>query len=335
MSLPVYLIIGGTGTLGKELIKTIYHAHGGQCKIRVLSRGEHPQMLMQEALLPVHKLSVHFLIGDVRDAARMKDATRGVDHVFHLAAMKSVDKAEYDPYEAVQTNIIGTKNVIDACRYNSVKTAMFTSTDKAVEPLNIYGASKLTAEKLWIQANIGTYPTKFAVCRYGNVFGSNGSVLKKWTIAMNRGEPINITHDEMTRFFISPKGASEFVFQCSKRLTGGEVFIPNMKSVNLAVLAEEFRAYNDSTSPIKTVGLRPGEKLHEILISVDEVALTTSPSDDYFVRWPETSLFKTEKYGDPIELTLTSYNAIRFTNDDLYDLFVDYENSIHRAWNLS
>ncbi len=276
--MSIVLIVGGTGTLGKNCIPILLQNPQIE-RIRILSRGEHTQMEMHEALSEEARKRIDFFIGDCRDRERMLHASQGAHLVFHFAAMKSVDKAEYDPWEAVQTNIIGTKNVIEACLQNQVEKAIFTSTDKAVAPLNIYGASKLVAEKLFIQGNIGKSRTRFSVMRYGNVIGSNGSVLTKWKTKIEAGKKIEITDAEMTRFFISPKNAAKFVVDSSERATGGEVFIPKMKSCTMINLARALFTYlGVNKSPLDEadfVGIRPGEKMHEVLISSDEVELST------------------------------------------------------------
>jgi len=314
----IVCIIGGTGTLAKALIPLLVK-NPQISRIRVLSRGEHRQIEMMEEF---QGLPIDYLVGDVRDAERIKRATEGCSVVFHFAAVKSVDAAEYNPWEAVLTNIVGTKNVIEACYANNVESALFTSTDKAVEPLNIYGASKLCAEKLFIQANIGKHKTKFAVCRYGNVLGSQGSVLTKWKRALEKGEKIKITDEAMTRFFITPQKAAELVNTCYYEMRGGEVFIPKMKSVTMINLARAFIGKDFKLDQVEWMGIRPGEKLHEVLVAQSEASLTTDAGSKY-IRWPELQLYPVQKHGDCIKKGFTSQSADRFTESELKELLSD------------
>jgi len=311
--MKVACLIGGSGTLGKALTEHILQTKSFD-RIRILSRGEHRQIELQEKF---SNDPVDFFIGDCRDLERMLRATQGCDTVFHLAAMKSVDKAEYDPWEAVQTNIIGTRNVLRSCVRNQVRHAIFTSTDKAVAPVNIYGASKLVAEKLWIAGNIGHHKTKFSACRYGNVVGSQGSVIEKWFSAAKSSKPIKITSGSMTRFFITVKRAAEFVHDCAEKMSGGEVFIPKMKSLEMWKLAQIFqKMYGCDISNMET---RPGEKIHECLISEDELDLVTDIGH-YYVRWPEKNLWPFEKVGFAIKDAFTSFTADRFNDEEIKEM---------------
>lgn len=291
-------------------------------RVRILSRGEHLQTEMQESL---QDSRVDFFVGDCRDFERVKKAMQDCEVVFHFAAMKSVDKAEYDPWEAVRTNIEGTKNVINACLETKVGKAIFTSTDKAVAPLNIYGATKLVAEKLFIQSNIGRHRTRFSVCRYGNVFGSQGSVVPKWKKALAEKKPLKITHQEMTRFFLLPPEAASFVVECTKEMEGGEVFVPKMKSTTMVDLAMNFLRLEGRSEirldDFEWLGLRPGEKMHECLIASDEVSLVTD-THSKFIRWPEMNLFPTLKRGKKVTKAFTSYDAERFTTAELERLIL-------------
>lgn len=314
----IILICGGTGTLGKHVIPLLLKNPRVE-RIRVLSRGEHTQMELQEKW---KKERVDFFVGDIRDRERMIQASRDCDRLFHFAAMKSVDKAEYDPWEAVQTNIYGTKNIIDACLQNDIERAIFTSTDKAVAPLNIYGASKLVAEKLFVQANIGKHRTRFAVCRYGNVLGSNGSVLQKWRKKLATSQNLPLTHEEMTRFFILPQKAAEFVVECMDEMDGGEIFIPKMKSTTMVNLARAFMKSEGKKfqmAQAEWIGIRPGEKMHEVLISDDEIYLTTDVGSR-FIRWPNENLFPYALRGKKVQKGFTSLNAERFTEGELGEL---------------
>lgn len=317
----IVLIIGGTGTLGKNVLPLLFQNPQVE-RVRILSRGEHTQMQMAEEIPDYFKARTDFFVGDCRDRERVIHASKHCDLVFHFAAMKSVDKAEYDPWESVQTNIIGTKNVIEACIQNQVEKAVFTSTDKAVAPLNIYGASKLVAEKLFIQANIGRNRTRFSVMRYGNVFGSQGSVVAKWKTRIDSNKPLQITHEEMTRFFILPEMAAEFVVDRAYEAKGGEVFIPKMKSctmINLARTFGESVGYKVDLANVEWLGIRPGEKMHEVLISQDEVDLTTD-CGNFYIRWPNKNLFPVLKRGEPVKKGFTSYDAERFSKEELLEL---------------
>lgn len=312
----IVLITGGTGTLSKHIIPLLLENPQIE-RIRIISRGEHRQMQMAEEMTSP---KLDFFIGDIRDKERIIRATKDCHFVFHFAAMKSVNKAEYDPWEAIQTNIFGTKNVIEACIENKVQNAIFTSTDKAVAPLNLYGASKLCAEKIFIQANIGRHRTKFGVCRYGNVLASQGSVVERWSRCANGKLPI--THEEMTRFFISPKEAAQFVVDSSLEMKGSEIFIPKMKSATLINLARAFCSLQNKEFKMEDadwIGIRPGEKMHEVLVSEDEISMTTNTSR-CFIRWPEHNLFPIQKRGVSISKDFTSYNAERFTQEELKDL---------------
>lgn len=289
------LLIGGTGTLGREILPICLAAFK---RVRILSRSEHKQIELQEEF---KGSPIDFLIGDIRDEARIRQASRGCDAVFHFAALKSIDKAEYDPWECALTNIQGTHNVVTACRQNAVPRAIFTSTDKAVSPLNFYGASKLCAEKLWIQGNVGNWGANFSAVRYGNVFGSNGSVIQKW----KRGER-GLTDPKMTRFFMTQHEAARFVFNSYHVMQGGEVFIPKMRSQEMGNVFAWTVGGQPGQMPI-----RPGEKIHETLISPEESHLVTETAD-FYIRWPSHHLFPFTKYGDPIRRKeFNSHNAAR------------------------
>lgn len=254
-----FLITGGTGTLGKALAKELVQDH----VVRILSRDEFKQSEMRKEL---NHPNMRYFIGDVRDKDRLVEAMRGVDVVVHAAAMKQVPACEYDPYEAVKTNIVGTHNVIEACEINGVKKALFISTDKAVDPINLYGATKLVAEKLWLNSNRGK--TKFSLTRWGNVLGSRGSVIDLW----KNQNPLEITHPDMTRFWIRVQDVVQFVLDKLNEMQGGEVFIPDIKSSRIEDLADLVAP----GVPHKYVGIRQGEKIHESLgeFSSDEKLMT-------------------------------------------------------------
>jgi len=259
----VILLTGGTGSFGNKFTEIVLKEHNPKT-IRIFSRGEKLQLDMMSKF---NDKRLRFFIGDVRDKERLKRAMTGVDIVVHAAALKQVPACEYNPIEAVRTNIDGGANVIDAAIDNGVDRVMAISTDKAVHPVNLYGATKMTAEKLFIQGNsyAGKTKTKFACVRYGNVIGSRGSVIPLFLKQKKEGI-ITITHKDMTRFWIRLEEGVKFVINCIDKMKGGEIFIPKIPSMKIIDLA-------DSIAPEagkKIIGIRPGEKLHEILLTEDE-----------------------------------------------------------------
>lgn len=302
--MTIALVIGGTGSLGKILVPKLLEEYS---QVRVLSRDEHKQIQMQSE---IKSGNVDYFIGDIRDHNRLYYAIKGVDVVFHLAAIKSVDKAEYNPNEAVSINITGTQNIIDQCIKHDVPKAIFTSTDKAVEPLNIYGSSKMTAEKLWILSNayVGHGRTKFSAVRYGNVIGSNSSVIDKWSKGENK-----LTNPDMTRFWITINEAAEFVLLASRSMHRGEVFIPKMKSSTMMDLANAY-----GITPTIT-GIRVGEKMHETLIGKHESSYATDVGG-YYILWPTQPSYPILKRGSVLENEFTSLNANRFTQLELKEM---------------
>jgi UDP-N-acetylglucosamine 4,6-dehydratase len=269
------LIIGGTGTIGKSLLRTILK--DDPAVVRIFSRDEHKQFELMQEIGNRHNL--RFLIGDVRDSVRVERAMQGIDYVFHVAAMKHVPSCEYNPFEAVQTNIIGTQNVIQASLNAGVKKVVFTSTDKAIAPTNTYGASKLMAERLISSAQFQTGPkdTIFAGVRFGNVMGSRGSVIPlfQWQIMNNR--EITVTDMAMSRFMMTLRQATELTIDAMKKAQGGEIFVLKMPIIRLKDLAEVIIDHcsnklniSASSIKIKEIGLRPGEKMYEELMTDDE-----------------------------------------------------------------
>jgi len=260
------MITGGTGSLGRALINRLLQTTEVK-SILVLSRDELKQFELKERLGHPEKLET--IIGDVRDYERTAAAMEGCDVVIHTAALKQVPVCEYNPIEAIRTNIMGTVNVCQAAHRNDVSKMITISTDKAVNPVNMYGATKLCAEKTAIQANLWGR-TRYSLCRYGNVFMSRGSVVPFFMERVEKGEPIPITHSDMTRFWITLPIAAEFVLDCVGIMHGGEIFIPKQPSIRIVDLAKaicEDCEFNE-------VGIRPGEKLHEVLITRDEVPRT-------------------------------------------------------------
>jgi UDP-N-acetylglucosamine 4,6-dehydratase len=277
------LITGGTGSLGKTLTKLLITEHKPK-GIRIFSRDELKQWSMRADLKSAFPSApVAFLLGDVRDEKRLKRAFNGVDVVIHTAALKQVPACEEHPLEAVQTNILGASNVLSTAIDCGVERVMNVSTDKAVKPVNLYGATKMAAEKLFINGNVytGGHKTKFACCRYGNVLGSRGSVAHVFKAQADSGEPITITHKSMTRFWITLPQVGRFLLARVADMTGGEVFVPKMKSMGIFQMAcamtmrGGYDLGNNHISPPKepafiTTGIRQGEKLHESLFCEEE-----------------------------------------------------------------
>jgi UDP-N-acetylglucosamine 4,6-dehydratase len=257
------LITGGTGSFGKRFVEHLLRDHE-PAAVRIYSRDELKQHELRQA---VSDERLRFLIGDVRDLARLRMAVRGVDVVVHAAALKQVPACEYNPFEAVQTNIVGAENVVTAAIEQSVPRTISLSTDKAVNPVNLYGATKLSAEKIVTQGNVysGEADVRFSTVRYGNVVGSRGSVVPLFKRQAERGK-LTITDAAMTRFWITLDEAVEFVIDNLERMQGGEVFVPRIPSMSVIDLAEALAPGAEH----EIVGIRPGEKVHEVLLTEDE-----------------------------------------------------------------
>lgn len=268
------LIVGGTGTIGQHLLSHILKEE--PAVVRIFSRDEHKQFELQQKLS--HNRNIRYLIGDVRDQDRLIRAMEGIDYVFHCAAMKHVPSCEYNPFEAVQTNIYGTQNIIQASLSTGVKKLLFTSTDKAISPTNAYGATKLTAERLISAAEYqrGSRQTVCASVRFGNVMGSRGSVIPLFKEQIIRNREITVTHLEMSRFMMTPSQAIHLMLETNLTSQGGEVFVLKMPVIKLSDLAEVLieevtSRYNiHEKVRIREIGLRPGEKMYEELMSEDE-----------------------------------------------------------------
>lgn len=316
------LITGGTGSFGKAFIRKVLDEQNPKA-IRIFSRDELKQWELQQQFEGhAQAKKLRFFIGDVRDKDRLKRAMQGADYVVHAAALKQVPACEYNPIEAINTNVLGAINVIDAALDTNVKKVIALSTDKASEPVNLYGATKLCSDKLFIQANNyrGEKDTLFAVVRYGNVMASRGSVIPLFKEQAQNGE-ITITHEEMTRFWITLDEAVEFVTSSFGIIQGGELLvpkIPSMKVVDLAkVMAPEAK--------IKIIGIRPGEKLHESLISQNE-AYTTFDIGDRFIIAPvsletwDDSFSYPQKDAVPQDFSYTSLNNPHYlTGNEMLD----------------
>jgi UDP-N-acetylglucosamine 4,6-dehydratase len=272
------LVTGGTGSFGKEFTNYILKNYNIK-KLIIFSRDELKQYEMQK-LFP-HK-NIRFFIGDVRDKERLSMAMQDVDYVIHAAALKHVPIAEYNPIECIKTNIYGAQNIITASLDCGVKRVIALSTDKATNPINLYGATKLAAEKLFISANSysGNKPTSFSVVRYGNVLNSRGSVLPLFLDLIKKGsKSLPITHLDMTRFFFTVQDSVKFVLSSLYFMTKGEIFIPKIHSCKIVDLA---RALSPEIK-FKIIGLRPGEKMHEVLFSLDENPYVTNYKDFYII----------------------------------------------------
>jgi len=272
MENKVVLISGGTGSFGQEFVKQALKLNPE--RIRVLARGEYEMVEMKQGYERNDRL--RFLIGDVRDKERLSRAMSGVDYVIHAAALKHIDLCEYNPTEAVKTNALGTINVIEAAIDNGVEKVMAISSDKAVHPINIYGATKLVMEKVFIRANAYS-KTKFSCCRFGNFYGSRGSVIPKMLEQAEEGE-ITVTHKDMARYFITLQEAALFTIDCMKKMEGGEIFIPKMPETKMVDIINRIAP----DAEWNVIGKRPGEKLHELLFSEYEKEYVQE-FDDYFV----------------------------------------------------
>ena len=285
------LITGGTGSFGKKFIKTILDKYSPK-KVIVYSRDELKQFEMQQEFPDNDYPSMRYFIGDVRDYHRLKMAMSDVDIVIHAAALKQVPACEYNPFEAVKTNIIGGQNVIDAAISCGVKKVIALSTDKAAAPINLYGATKLASDKLFIAANnySGGHDIKFSVVRYGNVMGSRGSVIPFFKKKADTGV-LPITDERMTRFNITLQNGVDFVLQCLDKMWGGELFVPKIPSYKILDVAKAIAP----ECKHEIVGIRPGEKLHEEMITETD-ALNSVEFEKYFVILPSTQLWDIERF---------------------------------------
>lgn len=276
------LITGGTGSFGRKCVELILKNYKCE-KLAILSRDEFKQFEMRQKFKEKDYPSLRYFIGDVRDKDRLYRAFEGIDYVIHAAALKQVPAIEYNPFEAVQTNIIGAQNVINAAIDNNVKRVIALSSDKAVSPVNLYGATKLCSDKLFVSSNeySGKHKTRLSVVRYGNVVGSRGSVIPFFKAKKETGV-LPITDIRMTRFWITLEQGVEFVLRCLKIMEGGELFIPKIPSMNIVDLAKVIAP----ECKHEIVGIRPGEKLHEVMITEDD-ARHTVEFDEYYVVEPE------------------------------------------------
>jgi UDP-N-acetylglucosamine 4,6-dehydratase len=272
------LITGGTGSFGKHFTKTILERYNPR-RLVIYSRDELKQFEMQQEF---NNPAMRYFIGDVRDMPRLNQALNRIDYVIHAAALKQVPAAEYNPMECIKTNIYGAENVIRASLLNDVQKVIALSTDKAANPINLYGATKLCSDKLFVAANnmAGGHPTRFSVVRYGNVVGSRGSVVPFFKKLVAEGaKELPITDERMTRFWITLQHGVDFVIKNFERMQGGEIFVPKIPSMRITDLAESIAP----GMPTSVIGIRPGEKLHEIMCPADDSHLTLDFEDHYVI----------------------------------------------------
>lgn len=307
------LITGGTGSFGKQYIKTILERFEPK-RIVVYSRDELKQYEMQQKF---NQPCMRYFIGDVRDKDRLIQAMNRIDYVIHAAALKQVPAAEYNPMECIKTNIHGAENVIHAALHNNVEKVIALSTDKAANPINLYGATKLASDKLFVAANnmAGGYKTTFSVVRYGNVVGSRGSVVPYFHKLIEDGaECLPITDNQMTRFWITLQEGVDFVLKNFERMHGGEIFVPKIPSVRIVDLATSMAPNLGQ----KIIGIRPGEKLHEIMCPADDSHLTLEFDDHFVIRPTITFTRRSNDFtvnglgekGVPVESGF-EYNSLR------------------------
>ena len=290
------LVTGGTGSLGQALTKKLLDLDAET--VRIFSRNESKQIEMESSF---DDKRLRFFVGDVRDSERLFSALEDVDIVFHAAALKHVPKIEYNPFESIKTNVIGSQNVIDNSLKQDVEKVICIGTDKAVSPLNTYGATKLLMEKLFVSANNYVNPqkhrTKFVAVRYGNVLGSSGSVIPKFIDLIKKGKPITITDLKMTRFTITMDEALEFILNATETGKGSEIFIPKLKSYEMSTLIETLKELLGEVKQ-EITGIRPGEKLHETLINNDEIRYAWNINDMYMLTNPHHKLFNTKELSE-------------------------------------
>lgn len=279
------LVTGGCGSIGSEIIRHLLKYDVK--RIRIFDHDEAMQFRLQQELKDY--TAPRYLIGDVRDKERLKRAVEGVDIIFHAAALKHVPLCEYNPFEAVNTNVLGTQNLVDAAREEPVDRVMAISTDKAINPINTMGATKLLSEKLVINAGMGLVKTIFSCVRFGNVLGSSGSVVPVFTEQIRKGGPVTVTSKEMVRFFMTMQDAVDLILRATQEMKGREVFILKMKPLRIMDLAEVMieelaPKYGHKPSKIKISGIRPGEKLSELLMTEEEAQNVEDQKDMFILR---------------------------------------------------
>lgn len=303
------LVTGGTGSFGNAFVSYALE-HLDPSRLVVFSRDELKQYEMRGRFGPDSRL--RYFIGDIRDRERLQRALHNVDYVIHAAALKQVDTAEYNPFEYVQTNVIGSQNVVEAAIDAGVRKVVALSTDKASSPINLYGATKLTSDKLFVAANSYgySYGTRFSVVRYGNVLGSRGSVVPYFRQLAQTGESIPITDGRMTRFWITLPQAVRFVIDSFDLMNGGELYVPRIPSMKVIDLAKALAPYCETHE----TGIRPGEKLHEEMISMDDAQRTVVAGDRYVIAPVHASW----GYSQPAGLNVPQGFAYRSDTNDLW-----------------
>ena len=313
------LITGGTGSLGKSLVEYLLTETNVR-RVAIFSRDELKQQQMRIQFQDDSRL--RWFLGDIRDLDRLKRAFHRVDFVIHAAALKQVDTGEYNPMEFVKTNVLGSQNVIDASIETGVKRVIALSTDKASSPINLYGATKLTADKLFVAANnySHSYGTTFSVVRYGNVMGSRGSVIPFFREIAAKGQPLPITDLRMTRFWISIESAVKFVIDSLEMMTGGELYVPRIPSMKIIDLAHAVAP----DAQLEEIGMRPGEKLHEEMISADDSRRTIILENRYVV----TPVVAEWGYEPPTGTRMPEGQAYRSDTNDLWMSESDIKNFI-------
>ena len=313
------LITGGTGSLGKSLVEYLLTETNVR-RVAIFSRDELKQQQMRIQFQDDSRL--RWFLGDIRDLDRLKRAFHRVDFVIHAAALKQVDTGEYNPMEFVKTNVLGSQNVIDASIETGVKRVVALSTDKASSPINLYGATKLTADKLFVAANnySHSYGTTFSVVRYGNVMGSRGSVIPFFREIAAKGQPLPITDLRMTRFWISIESAVKFVIDSLEMMTGGELYVPRIPSMKIIDLAHAVAP----DAQLEEIGMRPGEKLHEEMISADDSRRTIILENRYVV----TPVVAEWGYEPPTGTRMPEGQAYRSDTNDLWMSESDIKNFI-------
>ena len=315
------LITGGTGSFGKAFAKHIL-SETDVDRLVIFSRDELKQFEMQnDPFFKRHARRMRYFIGDVRDGDRLKYAFDGADLVVHAAALKQVVAAEYNPFEAVKTNVLGAQNVIEAAVHCKVKKVIALSTDKAAAPINLYGATKLCSDKLFIAANnfVGAGPTRFSVVRYGNVFGSRGSIVPYFLENHAQWESFPVTDQNMTRFSLSLQQGVEFVMQCHHQMLGGEIFIPRIPSYRIVDIC----AAIDPSKPISIVGIRPGEKIHEVMITSSDLPSTCEWAGGFAIMPPDglfnPRIVESKSKADYIQTSSLQAEYSSGTNNDWLD----------------
>ena len=311
------LVTGGTGSFGRHFVKTVLASHNPK-RLIVFSRDEAKQHDMAQDFTAEEKEVLRFFIGDVRDRDRLEMAMREIDVVIHAAALKQVPAAEYNPFECIKTNVHGAENVVQAAIRTGVKQVVALSTDKAASPINLYGASKLASDKIFVAANnlSGSVGTRFSVVRYGNVLGSRGSVVPFFQKLIAEGaKTLPITDPRMTRFWITLDQGVAFVLSCFSMMRGGEIFIPKIPSMKMVDMATALAP--DLSHEV--VGIRPGEKLHEVMITEDDAVTTVELSDRYVIE-PAIHLWDGESsVSDGSKPVAEGFRYASNTNEDWLD----------------